>query len=50
MYWSLFRRRINGTYVSVEPLHLFCYLGEQAFQYNHAKGIKDGDRFSLAVC
>jgi hypothetical protein len=29
-FWSLLRRGINGTYVSVEPFHLFRYLDEQA--------------------
>ena len=33
-YWSLLKRGISGTYVSVEPFHLFRYLDEQAFRYN----------------
>ena len=28
-FWSLLKRGINGTYVSVEPFHLFRYLDEQ---------------------
>ncbi len=48
-FWSLFKRGINGTYVSVEPFHLFRYLDEQSFRYNHAKGMKDVDRFRLAL-
>jgi transposase-like protein len=28
-YWSLLKRTISGTYVSVEPYHLFRYLDEQ---------------------
>jgi transposase-like protein len=48
-YWSLLKRCINGTYVSVEPFHLHRYLDEQAFRYNHRKDMNDGDRFSLAV-
>lgn len=48
-FWSLFKRGINGTYVSVEPFHLFRYLDEQTFRYNHCKGMKDADRFGLAV-
>jgi transposase-like protein len=48
-YWSLLKRGINGTYVSVEPFHLFRYLDEQSFRYNNRKGMTDGDRFSLAV-
>ncbi|HZU29056.1 MAG TPA: IS1595 family transposase [Bryobacteraceae bacterium] len=48
-FWSLLKRSINGTYVSVEPFHLFRYLDEQAFRYNNRKDLNDGDRFSLAV-
>lgn len=43
-FWSLLKRSIRGTYVSVEPFHLFRYLDEQAFRYNTRKG-KDADRF-----
>jgi transposase-like protein len=31
-FWSLLKRGINGTYVSVEPFHLFRYVDEQAFR------------------
>lgn len=48
-FWSLLKRGINGTYVSVEPFHLFRYLDEQAFRYNNRKDMNDGDRFDLAV-
>ena len=48
-FWSLLKRGINGTYVSVEPFHLFRYLDEQAFRYNNRKDLSDGDRFDLAV-
>ncbi len=34
-YWSLLKRGIKGTYVSVEPFHLFRYLDEQAFRFNN---------------
>src|ERR1035437_4376383 len=44
-FWSLFKRGLNGTYVSVEPFHLFRYLDEQAFRYNSRKGFDDADRF-----
>jgi hypothetical protein len=30
----LLKRSIKGTYVSVEPFHLFRYLDEQAFRFN----------------
>jgi hypothetical protein len=43
-YWSLLKRTIGGTYVSVEPFHLFRYLDEQAFRFNE-RGGKDADRF-----
>lgn len=36
-YWSLLKRTIKGTYVSVEPFHLFRYLDEQAFRFNNRK-------------
>ncbi len=48
-FWSLLKRGINGTYVSVEPFHLFGYLDEQAFRYNNRNGFTDKDRFDLAV-
>jgi transposase-like protein len=47
-FWSLLKRGINGTYVSVEPFHLFRYLDEQAYRYNNRK-LTDGERFSAAV-
>jgi transposase-like protein len=46
-FWSLLKRGIKGTYVSVEPFHLFRYLDEQAFRFN-ARMTDDGSRF-LAV-
>jgi len=53
-FWSLLKRGLHGTYVSVEPFHLFRYIDEQAFRYNNrndADGNKlnDADRFNLAV-
>lgn len=33
-FGSLLKRGINGTYVSVEPFHLFRYVDEQAFRFN----------------
>jgi transposase-like protein len=49
-FWSLLKRGISGTYVSVEPFHLFRYLDEQAFRYNNRVGFEDKDRFDAAVC
>jgi transposase-like protein len=43
-FWSLLKRALKGTYVSVEPFHLFRYLDEEAFRFNTRKA-KDGDRF-----
>lgn len=36
-FWSLLKRGIKGTYVSVEPFHLFRYLDEQAYRFNNRK-------------
>jgi transposase-like protein len=47
-FWSLLKRGINGTYVSVEPFHLFRYLDEQAYRYNNRK-LTDAERFDAAV-
>jgi len=47
-FWSLLKRSINGTYVSLEPFHLFRYLDEQSFRYNNRK-LTDGERFEMAV-
>ncbi len=47
-FWSLLKRAINGTYVSVEPFHLFRYLDEQAYRFNHRR-MSDADRFTLAM-
>ena len=47
-YWSLLKRTLKGTYVSVEPFHLFRYLDEQSFRFNERKG-NDADRFGLAL-
>lgn len=43
-FWSLLKRGLRGTYVSVEPFHLFRYLDEQVFRFNNRK-TKDGARF-----
>ncbi len=48
-FWSLLKRGISGTYISVEPFHLFRYLDEQAFRYNNRKDMTDSERFDLAV-
>lgn len=43
-FWSLLKRTLRGTYVSVEPFHLFRYLDEQSLRFNARKGT-DGQRF-----
>ncbi len=43
-FWSLLKRGIRGTYVSVEPFHLFRYLSEQVFRFNERKD-NDQERF-----
>ena len=47
-FWSLLKRGIKGTYVSVEPFHLYRYLDEQAFRFSEREG-KDADRFAKAL-
>jgi transposase-like protein len=44
-FWSLFKRQLKGTYISVEPFHLFRYLDEQVFRYNFRELAHDGLRF-----
>jgi hypothetical protein len=36
-FWSLLKRSIKGTYVSVDPLHMDRYVGEQSFRFNARK-------------
>jgi len=47
-FWSLLKRALKGTYVSVEPFHLQAYCDEQAFRYNNRK-ITDAERFCIAM-
>jgi transposase-like protein len=48
-FWSLLKRGISGTYVSVEPFHLFRYLDEQSFRFNNRKDLNDAGRFLFAL-
>lgn len=48
-FWSLLKRGISGTYVNVEPFHLFRYLDEQMFRFNNRKDLDDAGRFNLTV-
>lgn len=47
-FWSLLKRALKGTYVSVEPFHLFRYLDEQMYRFNNRK-VDDFNRFALAA-
>jgi transposase-like protein len=47
-FWSLLKRTISGTYVSVEPFHLFRYLDEQAYRFNNRR-LTAAERFDMAV-
>ena len=47
-FWSLVKRAIHGTYVSIEPFHVFRYLDEQAFRFNN-RGDNDRGRFLSAI-
>ncbi len=54
-FWSLFKRNLRGTYVSVEPFHLDRYLDEQVFRFNNRGGkrpeerVTDSQRFVKAM-
>jgi transposase-like protein len=53
-FWSLLKRGLTGTYVAVEPFHLFRYVDEQAFRFNNRKDangnkVDDFSRFSKAM-
>jgi hypothetical protein len=48
-FWRLLKRSLKGTYVSVEPFHLFRYLDEQTFRHNKRLPMSDRDRFSYLV-
>jgi transposase-like protein len=53
-FWSLLKRGLSGTYIAVEPFHLFRYVDEQAFRFNHRisadnKPMTDGERFEIAL-
>jgi transposase-like protein len=47
-FWSLLKRTVRGTYVSVEPFHLFRYLDEQAFRFNE-RNDTDAGRFLKGI-
>lgn len=47
-FWALLKRCIKGTYVSIEPFHLFRYLDEESFRFNQRK-MNDAERFVLTL-
>jgi hypothetical protein len=47
-FWSLLKRGLHGTYISVEPFHLFRYIDEQAFRYNN-RNATDAERFTAVM-
>jgi transposase-like protein len=47
-FWSLFKRSLKGTYVSVEPFHLDAYVKEQTFRFNERKN-HDSGRFKAVL-
>ena len=47
-FWSLLKRALRGTYVSVEPYHLHRYLGEQVARFNDRK-LTDAERFTTVM-
>jgi hypothetical protein len=44
----MLKRQLHGTYISVEPFHLFRYIDEQAFRFNTRK-LTDSERFDISV-
>jgi transposase-like protein len=47
-FWSLFKRCIKGTHVSIEPFHLAAYLDSEGFRFNNRK-LNDSGRFITAM-
>jgi len=48
-FWSLLKRSLGGTYISVEPFHLDAYVTEQVFRYNNRKDADDFTRFATCI-
>ena len=47
-FWTLLKRRLKGTYISVKPFYLFRYVDEEVFRFNNRAYI-DRDRFKMAL-
>ena len=47
-FWALLKRGLGGTYISVQPFHLFRYLDERAFTFNE-RHLSDLGRFEMVL-
>jgi transposase-like protein len=47
-FWSLLKRMLRGTYVSVAPFHLDRYIDEESWRFNE-RGLNDGGRFNTVM-
>lgn len=47
-FWTLLKRSLGGTYVSVAPFHLYRYVAEQCWRFNNRK-TDDGTRFQRVL-
>jgi transposase-like protein len=47
-FWSLLKRGLTGTYISVRPFHLYRYLDERAFTFNE-RHLDDLGRFETVL-
>jgi transposase-like protein len=47
-FWSVLKRGLHGTYISVKPFHLFRYLDERMFTFNERE-LDDLGRFEKVV-
>jgi transposase-like protein len=47
-FWSLLKRTLKGTYVSVDPVHLQAYCDEQTYRFNNRK-MTDAERFTFGM-
>src|ERR1022692_3966394 len=47
-FWSLLKRALHGTYISVEPFHLFRYIDEESCRFNN-RNMNDAERFATVV-
>jgi transposase-like protein len=47
-FWSLLKRGLHGTYISVQPFHLFRYLDERVLTFN-LRDLTDLGRFTAVL-